>query len=76
MLLRNNYPILLNKFTEQLQHCKFIKANSEGISGIKIIGGIIKLKLASENISIAADVKYINESSLTTLIVFDFYLKF
>lgn len=64
-------PVLLHKFTNQLNCCKFIEANSKGISGIKIIGGIIKLKLANENISIATDVKYVNESSLTTLILFD-----
>ena len=64
-------PILLHKFTEQLNCCKFIEAKSKGFSGIKIIGGIIKLKLANENVSIATDVKYVNESSLSTLILFD-----
>jgi hypothetical protein len=63
---------LLQKFIDQLKKgCKFIKANSEHESGIKRIKGTIKLKLANEDYSIAAEIKYLHEPSLITLIVFD-----
>ena len=56
--------MLLSKINEQIKNCKIIAADSEDISGIKIIKGIIKLKIATEDLSVATNVKYFNTSSL------------
>lgn len=50
-----------------------VTANSKEQSGIKIIKGTIKFKLANEDLALAAQIKYYNKFSLTTftLVVFD-----
>ena len=64
-------PTLFTKFAQKLMDCSFIKANSTNESGIKIIRGTIKLKLATEDISIAAHVKYFHKPLSVILIVLD-----
>ena len=53
------------------QGCKFIQGSSLGISGIKTHGSVIKLKLAHQDKSIATNIRYIDKSTGTILIVFD-----
>lgn len=63
-------PELLNKFTSQLSNCSFIKSNSKGMAGVKMHNGLIRLKLASENISLSTDTKYIDKDG-NILIILD-----
>lgn len=69
-LMRDN-QVLLDKMKQQLKNCKIISTDSKNLSGIKIIKGIIKLKIASEDIAIATNVKYHDVYSLSTFVMFD-----
>jgi hypothetical protein len=69
-ILEENYKDYYKKLQEALVNCKFIKADSQGMSGIKTYGGIIKFKVAGENWEIMTHTKYLDKSG-NTLIIFD-----
>jgi hypothetical protein len=62
---------IVNKFTQKLLDCRFIKSDSKGISGIKTYKGLIKLKIVGEDISLATNKKYLDKSTGNILIIFD-----
>ncbi len=62
---------IFNKFSQKLSDCRFIKSDSNGISGIKTYKGVIKLKIAGEDISIVTKQKYLEKATGNILIIFD-----
>lgn len=69
--LEEQSPGLYNKFTQKLSDCRFIKSDSKDMPGIKTYKGVIKLKIAGEDISIATNKKYLDKSTGKVLIIFD-----
>jgi hypothetical protein len=70
-ILEENYKDFYKKLKAVIVDCKFIKADSEGMSGIKTYAGIIKLKVAGENWEIMTHTKYLDKSTGNSLIIFD-----
>ena len=69
--LEEQSPRIVNKLTQKLLDCRFIQSDSKGVSGIKTYKGLIKLKIAGEDISLSTNKKYLDKSTGNILIIFD-----
>ncbi len=65
------YSTIAKKVSAILESCKFIKSDSQKISGLKTYGGIIKLKIGGEDLSLYTNQKYLETTTGNVFIVLD-----
>ena len=65
------YSVVAKKVAAILESCKFIKSDSQKISGLKTYGGIIKLKIGGENLSLYTNKKYLETTTGNVFIILD-----
>lgn len=68
--LKTNNSEFLKSITDQLPHCKFVTSNSHGQSGLKQHNGMIRLKIANEDLSIYTQTMH-KDSQGNLLIILD-----
>ncbi|MDA9163472.1 ankyrin repeat domain-containing protein [Rickettsiaceae bacterium] len=65
------YSTITKKVSSILESCKFIKSDSRKISGLKTYGGMIKLKIGGEDLSLYTNQKYLETTTGNVYIVLD-----
>ena len=65
------YSTIAKKVSSILESCKFIKSDSRKISGLKTYGGMIKLKIGGEDLSLYTNQKYLETTTGNVYIVLD-----